>query len=736
MSGSEFIEKVVGRLHRHRQVGLLLRAGGGILLIAAVLGAARPLFGTSPFVTKLLACLIALALAVELYRWTRVPRASLRARACEILDRGLGAKERFTSYEELTDFRGVGDQSSEANRSAQREVISRQLDERVATLNADSDPKQYLRELVPWRPDRGERILLGLIPLLFVLLLWRWLWFAPNVDPALLALATKVNGLSADAHLSPALQEDLQALSDALADGSSVNEISEALAEAEADLNQMRAELLQAASDTSAVLEGDSGVADPSNQVSNSREQDPPTPTPKADPITTPPITAPDRQKPEEKKEESKGEKKQAQEQPVQERQDQQAQDQQEKKEQEKQDQEKQDKSGSEQGSGEEQGQGSSDAKAKSDGEEKESGEEKGDDGQGQGGQGQGASGEGQQQSNSQGSGKKSGGKQDQNQQNDSQDNSDPNAKSGSGQKEGKGAGGSGGRQGAEAAARAGAAGQTDALNSVQQTLSQVQQELEKKQGADRQDEGQQERAQQEKGAQGKGQQGEGQGGANPANSQSERGKNDKAGSKEQDQGSDQEKADKQGSKGQDQSGQKEPDKADNGADKGSEKTSDDSAASAPQKPDQPHQSEKSSEKGATSQSGQARPENQQQSSADNEPGDGSQQQERTTNDSPTDAPANRSSLPERSESAQEFVPGEGAGAEGLGEDKAFKEVEVKQQQEKLDPNEIGQEGELRLNKQPARTRTDLADVQMAKPDAIVDRSKQPIPLEYEGVLQ
>src|SRR5262249_35031125 len=73
---------------------------------------------------------------------------------------------------------------------------------------------------------------------------------------------------------------------------------------------------------------------------------------------------------------------------------------------------------------------------------------------------------------------------------------------------------------------------------------------------------------------------------------------------------------------------------------------------------------------------------------------------------------------------------------QGLGENKAFKQVEVKQGDEKYDTNYTWKEGEVVKNDQDAKFKTNLSDVKLAKPEADNGEEKQEIPLEYKDILR
>jgi hypothetical protein len=95
-----------------------------------------------------------------------------------------------------------------------------------------------------------------------------------------------------------------------------------------------------------------------------------------------------------------------------------------------------------------------------------------------------------------------------------------------------------------------------------------------------------------------------------------------------------------------------------------------------------------------------------------------------------------KSSLPETNEAAQELGAEPGGKEGGLEGKTEFRDSEIKAGDEKYDTRFIGKDGKVGLNTSPARTKTRLEDVKLAKPEAVTDPSEQPIPLEYRDILQ
>lgn len=70
------------------------------------------------------------------------------------------------------------------------------------------------------------------------------------------------------------------------------------------------------------------------------------------------------------------------------------------------------------------------------------------------------------------------------------------------------------------------------------------------------------------------------------------------------------------------------------------------------------------------------------------------------------------------------------------GDNKTLKETEIGEKDEKFDYRYSDKSGEIAQNKNEAKTKTDLSDVTLAKPESSEAREKQPIPLEYKEILQ
>ncbi|MBX7136424.1 MAG: hypothetical protein K1X83_00470 [Oligoflexia bacterium] len=98
------------------------------------------------------------------------------------------------------------------------------------------------------------------------------------------------------------------------------------------------------------------------------------------------------------------------------------------------------------------------------------------------------------------------------------------------------------------------------------------------------------------------------------------------------------------------------------------------------------------------------------------------------------DSDAEKSSLPTQAEAGQHA--GELGPETGLGENKGFKDTEVKPGDEKYDASKAQGSGELSRNPNEARTKTDLADVKLAKPEAAKGKEEQQIPLEYRDLME
>jgi flagellar biosynthesis GTPase FlhF len=72
----------------------------------------------------------------------------------------------------------------------------------------------------------------------------------------------------------------------------------------------------------------------------------------------------------------------------------------------------------------------------------------------------------------------------------------------------------------------------------------------------------------------------------------------------------------------------------------------------------------------------------------------------------------------------------------GLGQDKAFKEIEVKPQTEEYDKRFVGEDGRIVRHDKESKAKTGLEDVTLAKPEISRDKDEQQIPLEYRDILR
>ena len=73
---------------------------------------------------------------------------------------------------------------------------------------------------------------------------------------------------------------------------------------------------------------------------------------------------------------------------------------------------------------------------------------------------------------------------------------------------------------------------------------------------------------------------------------------------------------------------------------------------------------------------------------------------------------------------------------EGTGAQKTFEEVHIPGAQEKYDTRFTDQESRVVQGKRETAYRTQLKEVQLAKPEAIKEKAEQPIPLEYRDLLE
>jgi hypothetical protein len=341
----------------------------------------------------------------------------------------------------------------------------------------------------------------------------------------------------------------------------------------------------------------------------------------------------------------------------------------------------------SKQESGEKSGsQGQSGQKSSEDSQEEESGS-----GQGSGnGSGSGSSGSGTQQSES-------------SQQQQGQGSGDGKAK-------GAGAGASensegsqdqsSGKSGAQSgASQTSSGGAESGLEQLQQAVNEAQQQLQKEANASKQKEGKQQSGQSGKGegeqsqqdSQKKGEQAGAQGSGSQPGAKPQPGRDSQQAP---------EKKEGKGSAPSDKKGASEKDKPSEG-----DKDSNSHGAGQSEKPDDAQSKEKREQ---------------------NSPNEGEQQ-----------GVGERSSMPDRN--AQARTEDEGGGNEAGGSDtggpRGFKEAQITDQNESFDARYTGSESSLEKNSKEAAPKTSLEDVLLAKPKGSLQKSEQPIPLEYKGIL-
>jgi hypothetical protein len=75
-------------------------------------------------------------------------------------------------------------------------------------------------------------------------------------------------------------------------------------------------------------------------------------------------------------------------------------------------------------------------------------------------------------------------------------------------------------------------------------------------------------------------------------------------------------------------------------------------------------------------------------------------------------------------------------GQDGLGANKGFKESEIRDPNETFDPRFTGEGFSLEKNDDSAQAKTTIEDLTLAKPKPSKAKGEQPIPLEYEDVLE
>lgn len=95
-----------------------------------------------------------------------------------------------------------------------------------------------------------------------------------------------------------------------------------------------------------------------------------------------------------------------------------------------------------------------------------------------------------------------------------------------------------------------------------------------------------------------------------------------------------------------------------------------------------------------------------------------------------------KSSMPNREAQAVNEVPGEGPPSDIPKGPLGFKESHMKGDNEQFDARFTGSDSTLEESKAPAHAKTTLEDVLLAKPRGSVQKGKQPIPLEYKGILE
>ena len=93
------------------------------------------------------------------------------------------------------------------------------------------------------------------------------------------------------------------------------------------------------------------------------------------------------------------------------------------------------------------------------------------------------------------------------------------------------------------------------------------------------------------------------------------------------------------------------------------------------------------------------------------------------------------SSLPQKGERSPSRKGEKGTG-KGLGADKAFQEQQIGGQNEKFDTRYTDTSGKRAHRTKEAVSKTELADVELARPEPIKNQGDQPIPLEYRDLLK
>lgn len=105
--------------------------------------------------------------------------------------------------------------------------------------------------------------------------------------------------------------------------------------------------------------------------------------------------------------------------------------------------------------------------------------------------------------------------------------------------------------------------------------------------------------------------------------------------------------------------------------------------------------------------------------------------------DTDADGAGDKSSMPDRSaQTINEAPPSDGVGSDMPELPPPVKESKIDGAREQLDARYTGSESTLEENKAPAKAKTTLDDVILAKPQGSSLKGRQPIPLEYKDMLQ
>jgi hypothetical protein len=112
-------------------------------------------------------------------------------------------------------------------------------------------------------------------------------------------------------------------------------------------------------------------------------------------------------------------------------------------------------------------------------------------------------------------------------------------------------------------------------------------------------------------------------------------------------------------------------------------------------------------------------------------------QDNQESGDTDADGAGEKSSMPDRSaQTVNEAPPSDGVGSDMPGLPPPVKESKIDGAQEQLDARFTGSDSTLEENKAPAKAKTTLDDVILAKPQGSSLKGRQPIPLEYKDMLQ